>query len=110
MLCVLPQYIETQQLVMAAIANWYKKSDSPGEQSQKLSKIVDIAHDLKVNHFILHTTHITCMLTHTHPHAVFGKYENSYSLKCVHILVVFAYTDTAYVYKMMFYSFLLSSV
>ena len=43
------QYMETQQLVMAAIANWYKKSDSPVEQSQKLSKIVDIAHDLKVN-------------------------------------------------------------
>lgn len=41
--------METQQLVMAAIANWYKKSDSPVEQSQKLSKIVDIAHDLKVS-------------------------------------------------------------
>ena len=33
---------------MAAIADWYKKSDTPMEQSQKLSKIVDIAHDLKV--------------------------------------------------------------
>jgi len=34
---------------MAAIANWYKKSDLLMEQSQKLSKIVDIAHDLKVH-------------------------------------------------------------
>ena len=38
---------------MAAIASWYKKSDSPMEQSQKLSKIVDIAHDLKVSKYII---------------------------------------------------------
>ena len=83
--------METQQLVMAAIANWYKKSDAPVEQSQKLSKIVDIAHDLKVsisNNVILYTlvsvhtvadtlyyTICTVMrtraCTHTHTHLLY---------------------------------------
>ncbi|XP_065914765.1 CCR4-NOT transcription complex subunit 1-like isoform X2 [Dysidea avara] len=49
-------YLETQQLVMAAIADWYKKSETPMEQSQKLSKIVDIAHDLKCLMLMLKAT------------------------------------------------------
>ena len=63
---VCSQYIETQQLVMAAIANWYRRSDTSMEQNQKLSKTVDIAHDLKVNilhkcaHAYAYTTHLIC--------------------------------------------------
>ena len=56
------QYMETQQLVMAAIANWYRRSDTSLEQNQKLSKIVDIAHDLKVN--ILHKHAHSYIVTH----------------------------------------------
>ncbi len=44
-----------RQLVMQAMADLYSKADAKGdqvEQQTKLSRILDVAQDLKVSHFL----------------------------------------------------------